>query len=80
MKSGSDRGNHTYLLIVYFYDTPGIGTPSDLAAVRSSDKVIRAHDCERNLASDFFRFSNGLFVFVLVGRCLKDVNLMVFYI
>ena len=65
------------VLVVDLDDTPGVRAATDLATIRRVDKLVRADDRERNLARDLLSLGNSLLILVLVGRRLKDMNVMV---
>jgi hypothetical protein len=67
----------TVFLIVDFNDTPRIGTPTDLTSVSGIHDMVGTDNSKRNLASDFLSLSQGFFIFVLIARCLEDVNIVV---
>jgi hypothetical protein len=46
----------------------------------SYDNLIGTDHSKRNLARDFLRFCDGLLVFVLVGGCLENMDVVIGYV
>lgn len=65
------------VFIIDFDDAPWISTTADFTAIGRLDQLVRADDGEGDLAGNLFRLSKRLFVFVLIGGCLEDVDVMV---
>jgi hypothetical protein len=65
------------LLVIDLDDTPWVRPPANLTAVRCHDDLIRTDHGKRNFARDFLRFCYGLLIFVLIGWCLEDVDIMI---
>jgi hypothetical protein len=68
------------VLVVNLDDTPRVGPPANMMAAWRHDDPIGTDHSKRNFARNFLRFCYGLFIFVLVGRCLEDVNIVIGYI
>lgn len=64
------------IFIVHLHNAPGVRTTTDLATIGGSHKPIRANDSERNFASDFFCFRDGLFILVVVCGGLENVDVV----
>lgn len=64
------------VFVIDFNDTPRIFTSTDLTAVGCINELVGADNCEGNLAGNFLRFGDSLLVFVIISRCLEDVNVM----
>jgi hypothetical protein len=67
----------TVLLIVNFNNTPGIGTSTDGASIRSLNKVIRANNSKRNLAGDFLGLGDSLLILIFISGCLENLDVVV---
>jgi hypothetical protein len=65
------------VLIVHLDDAPGVRAPADLAAVGGGDDLVRADDGEGDLGRDLLGLGEGLFVLVVVGGRLEDVDVVV---
>jgi hypothetical protein len=68
------------VFVVNLDDTPRIGPPADMMAARRHDDPIGTDHSKRNFTRNFLRFCYGLFILVLVGRCLENVDVVIGYI
>ena len=51
-----------------------------MTAAGSHDDFIGTDHSERNFARNFLRFCYGLLIFVLVGGCLENMDIVISYI
>ena len=65
------------LLVINFNNTPRICAPAHFTAIGCLDEGIRAYYGKWNFAGDLLRLGQRFLVFVLVSRCLEDVNVVV---
>jgi hypothetical protein len=65
------------LFVIDLDDTPGVPTPTNLAAIGSSDLGVGTDNGEGHLGHDLGILGDCLLIVELVARALEDVNLVV---
>lgn len=67
----------TMLFIVDLHNTPWVCTSADMSAIGCLHNLIRTNNSKRNFAGNFLSLCNRLFVFIIVGWRLEDMDVMV---
>jgi hypothetical protein len=73
----SELDEVTMLLIIHFNDTPWVCSSTNFEAIRGVHNLVRAHNSKWYFAGNLFSLRNGLLIFIVIGGCLEDVDIVV---
>ena len=65
------------LFIVNLDDTPRVRSSTDVASIGRLHALVGANNGEWDLSSNLFRLCDSLFILILVGRSLEDMDVVV---